>query len=76
MSSDLAVSENGGVPLLCPYCQRMLAEAGTEGRKLRAAGGQCWLGHGGGRFASRGAPEGDSQHLRIGLLAQVFIPKE
>jgi hypothetical protein len=41
---------------LCGRCHRALAEAGAEGRKVKATGERWWLGHGVGRFESRGAP--------------------
>ena len=41
---------------LCPRCHRLLAVAGAEGRKLKTSGERWWLGHGVGRFESKGAP--------------------
>ncbi|NIM52513.1 MAG: hypothetical protein GTO22_25250 [Gemmatimonadales bacterium] len=43
---------------LCPRCHRALAKAAREGRKLRGTGERWYLGHGVGRFESRGVPTG------------------
>ena len=44
---------------VCPRCHRALAVAGPDGRKVKTTGERWWLGHGVGRFESRGAPKGD-----------------
>jgi hypothetical protein len=47
---------------VCPRCHRALAEVGTVGRKVKATGERWWLGHGVGRFESRGAPSAHQTH--------------
>ena len=51
-----AASWRSEVLPVCPCCHRALAEAVAEGRKVRQRGERWCLGHGVGRFESRGAP--------------------
>ncbi len=51
-----AASWRRGLAPMCKQCQRALAEAGREGRVLKATGERWVLGHTVGIFESRGAP--------------------
>jgi hypothetical protein len=42
---------------VCRRCHRLLAKAGDEGRRVKMTGERWWLGHGVGRFQSRGPPK-------------------
>ncbi len=47
-----------GLAPMCKQCQRMLGDAGLEGRRLRDSKQRWWLGHGIGKVDSQKAGPG------------------